>query len=622
MKLLYLYIENYGCIKDQEFNFDSNYHFHLEKEDSKVWRIIEDKVEHPLPSDFWASSSGKHNVVESVSAIVGENGSGKTTLAKFIGEELIPNRNNPREKYIVIFKQKRKLQYQYNLNNKLVDSDNRKISKNMSFIPSQVVYYSPFLTSEHPLVSRYVFDLSTTYLLRTRAAENNNVESQYNAYQAGERKAAINFMAKYHELYKITMNRENSIKPFFSLPLPMAIRIIHPKKIRDSFVFSYLNKIEPNSTIKKVMATMAQPRTNDFFIRTFIDYIATWCTQHVKENGVIIQSPSDNMHGLDRIDNYLNCLDAVNEQLSSIDSALTYLPEGRYSTPNDILYKELYNKILGVLQLCNDKAYSFFEILSQFLWEDYNIPITDDISDLGISCQYLKDINPQNKLKELIDKYSECKLNFDFLRFEFDPLISSGEMAFLSIFSRIYEMLKYTLVNQEDFILFLDEAETTLHPEWQRLLISHIINFLEEFAVGHKVQVIFASHSPILLSDIPDSNVVFLKKRIDGHTEVVNQEKTGKTFASNIYTLYKKSFFMTEGLMGKFAEQKIDDIIKELIQLELNVQIGDVTGKCENLQRQIRFIGEPVIRKQLEDRLNWIQRLPYRTNTTFRREEQ
>ena len=97
-----------------------------------------------------------------ICAIVGENGSGKTTLAKFIGEELIPNRNNPREKYIVIFKQKRKLQYQYNLNNKLVDSDNRKISKNKSFIPSQVVYYSPFLTSEHPLVSRYVFDLSTT----------------------------------------------------------------------------------------------------------------------------------------------------------------------------------------------------------------------------------------------------------------------------------------------------------------------------------------------------------------------------------------------------------------------------------------------------------------------------
>ena len=105
---------------------------------------------------------------------------------------------------------------------------------------------------------------------------------------------------------------------------------------------------------------------------------------------------------------------------------------------------------------------------------------------------------------------------------------------------------------------------------------------------------------------------MFLKRTIDGHVKVVDQKETGKTFASNIYTLYKKSFFMTEGLMGKFAEQKIDDIIKELIQLELNDQIGDTTTKFESLQRQISFIGEPVIRKQLEDRLNWIQKLPYR----------
>ena len=105
MKLLYLYIEDYGCIKDQEFNFDSNYHFHLERDNPQEWRIIEDQVENPLPNEFWSSSSGKHNVVESVSAIVGENGSGKTTLAKFIGEELIKNKINSSEKYIIIFEQ-------------------------------------------------------------------------------------------------------------------------------------------------------------------------------------------------------------------------------------------------------------------------------------------------------------------------------------------------------------------------------------------------------------------------------------------------------------------------------------------------------------------------------------
>lgn len=116
MKLLYLYIEDYRCIKNQELNFDSNFHFHLHKDNTGQWELIEDKVENPLPADFWGSTKGKHNVVESVSVIVGKNGSGKTTLAKIMGD-VIGYRDTECE-YLVVFQNGKGADIQYTTNHK------------------------------------------------------------------------------------------------------------------------------------------------------------------------------------------------------------------------------------------------------------------------------------------------------------------------------------------------------------------------------------------------------------------------------------------------------------------------------------------------------------------------
>ena len=601
MKLLYLYIEDYGCIKDQEFNFDSNYHFHLAKDNPKVWRIIEDKVENPLPKDFWASSSGKHNVVESVSAIIGKNGSGKTTLARFIGEELERNWHKQIDKYIAIYEFNSQIIYQYNLSTKLVDANQKTIRRNFQTISPAMMYYSPFMTSEHPFASSYVIDISTTHLLNTRAEQHENVENQYNAYQAGERRGAINFLAHYHKIVEgFSSKREINI----NLPFPRSIRIIHPKNIRDLFIFKHLEKKEHHDIIERVKTAIAQPRTNDFYIRTFIDYIATWCVQHINDNLVTVQSPSDDFHGMDRIKLYLDCLDEIYEKISSIDSAPIYLPEDKYSTPDDKLYKQLYGKIVDVLKQTNDNARLFFEKLSLFLWHNSVKPETNIISDLGISCKYIDDEDFQKLLEEIIDEYSRCKINFDFLRFEFDPPMSSGEMAFLSMYSRLYEGLNKYSEKQDSFILFLDEAETTLHPEWQRSLVSNIIIFLEFFSGldrlsnQPKIQVIFASHSPILLSDIPESNVIFLKKGKNGCVEVVASKEIGHTFGANIYSLYKNSFFMDEGLMGKFATEKIKNIFVKLKMAIDGKQSIDEAEK-QGILKVINYIGEPLIKEQL-----------------------
>lgn len=648
MKLLYLYIENYGCIKDQEFNFDSNYHFHLEKEDSKVWRIIEDKVEHPLPSDFWASSSGKHNVVESVSAIVGENGSGKTTLARFIGQKIGTENEKQLEKEDSALQE---ITWQHNESKKYVsifladDNDNNTESENdysiisntiisfrnneyppitkspISFFLRQpkLVYYSPHYTTEHLIDPTTIIDLSTTRCLAQGA------DTRIEHYQNLTNSTVIS-LNHAHEHYEymnclrlIQSHKETNV--IKGIPFPKKV-IIYPEKELIKIVKNELIKLRGNVSIGEketnknlklqscysdVIQMIDAIHSNDCFIVSFVYYIACYCRDHLHSAANVSQSVNDN---------------PIKDELIKIKKYTAFARELCKSLPPFQTIDNLKKQHESILTFLNsnkeDKClfsheYSFFSMLDTLY---NNVESNETKTPLtSINC-------PCSSASEIIDLYYKCFSITNFLSVTFLPHLSSGEMSYITMFSRIYEAINNELASQNDFILFLDEAETTLHPEWQQLLVSNIIDFLEEFASGHKVHVIFASHSPILLSDIPDSNVVFLKKTIDGHAKVVEHKETGRTFASNIYTLYKKSFFMTEGLMGKFAEQKIDDIIKELIQLELNVQIGDVTEKCENLQRQICFIGEPVIRKQLEDRLNWIQRLPYRTNTTFRREEQ
>ena len=111
MKLLYLYIENYGCIKDQEFNFDSEMQFHYDSKKTPPLSIVRQDL---LPKNFWGDGN-----VKSVSAIVGNNGAGKTTIARFIVDFLYYTYTLKDCHFIVVFKKKNKpIDCVYNLDNK------------------------------------------------------------------------------------------------------------------------------------------------------------------------------------------------------------------------------------------------------------------------------------------------------------------------------------------------------------------------------------------------------------------------------------------------------------------------------------------------------------------------
>lgn len=201
------------------------------------------------------------------------------------------------------------------------------------------------------------------------------------------------------------------------------------------------------------------------------------------------------------------------------------------------------------------------------------------------------------------DKYNEfVKDTIHPFSFTFNPPISSGQKAKEIISARINDAIqKINIENQnENILILLDEADLKLHLEWQRKLLYDLIKFLERYS-NNKFYILYATHSPMVLSDITNDRVVFLKKEDDSSFSEDKQDFTKSTFGANIYDIYADSFFIDD-FMGKFAQKKITHIIK-LIESHKNNNQKISKEESQNLLKIVKNIGEPLLRNKLKDEI-------------------
>ena len=139
-------------------------------------------------------------------------------------------------------------------------------------------------------------------------------------------------------------------------------------------------------------------------------------------------------------------------------------------------------------------------------------------------------------------------------------------------------------------MLFFDEIEITLHPELQRQLIMNICTFLQSFYKDIKFQIIFATHSPVILSDIPKTNVMFLEKK-EGEYKSRIRNADINSFAGNIGEMYYENFFMQETI-GALAKYEIKNVL-EFIKNKENKQAEYI----------INSIGDELLKRVLQNKL-------------------
>ena len=154
-----------------------------------------------------------------------------------------------------------------------------------------------------------------------------------------------------------------------------------------------------------------------------------------------------------------------------------------------------------------------------------------------------------------------------------------------SVHSSEVEKIKYEYIN-----IIFDEIELYFHPEYQRRFVFELLEHLDSLKKGGNIDnikginILFCTHSPFILSDIPKENVLFLGGEMDF-----------KTFGANITTSLASSFFM-EYLIGEFAKTKITNIIEKLNRISNDKE--DDNNK-ENILKTIRLIDEPILGNKL-----------------------
>lgn len=206
---------------------------------------------------------------------------------------------------------------------------------------------------------------------------------------------------------------------------------------------------------------------------------------------------------------------------------------------------------------------------------------------------FFKILENEKQLLKIIKLHDKIVLEgkgIEILKFEMNnSKLSDGQMQYLKLFSLIITSVMD--LDNKNNILILDEIELFMHPNWKKQFINYLIRILKTNYPNKKFHIIFTTHSPFLLSDLPKENIIFLKKGKQVYLDI-------ETFGANIHTLLSHGFFMDNGLMGEFAKEQINRAIILLNKSKLNEEDAKF---CENI---ISITGEPILKRQMQKMLD------------------
>lgn len=150
------------------------------------------------------------------------------------------------------------------------------------------------------------------------------------------------------------------------------------------------------------------------------------------------------------------------------------------------------------------------------------------------------------------------------------------------------DAVKYKNVN-----LVFDEIELYSHPKFQQMFIDMLLNSIQSmnFVGVHNINIIIATHSPFILSDLPSSNILCL---IEG-LPIPREYGIPNSFCANIYDILSSQFFMKK-FVGDFASEKLNKLAERI-----NIYREHPTEEQRaEIQTAISFYGDEYLRMKLE----------------------
>ena len=622
MKLLYLYMSEAGPLQDCELNFDSDWTFNLKKDESANLGclLIKFTYRNILPNDMWRIKDVEG--VESISAIIGDNKSGKTSIAAslsqvYCGAGIVKHTKYKGEyvRYVAIGLVDGAIRVFSNQPCAFDDESMNRLSNDVRdlfsgcgsvTIPSirsditeslGYLYYSPSVTTEAVIAKSkdpelFFWDLSATKAL--------SAAQTYKEYQLSQRQKVFNFLRNMKHLYHDVFDK------IIGMSLPYRAVITKSSEVASDFMSWVERRAANDNRYVKLRDMMTN---QEIIVLMIVDYVfkaLSW--------SYIVEDKTPDEFG------YVNS-NWLEEEIFSLVLTLGRRMRMTVDTmstdpvPNEErikCVKYAISKISEIAERVDDDDYQILRI-GDFsvaevkdglvFFEKYldclRHPGFDVCPDgLGFS---MSDEQQINYIWELInaDKNGYVELGYS-------PRLSSGEMSYFSAFASIFELL-----SQEDkkdgvrplpkhLLIFLDEAESSLHPELQRKLIWAYNIFLSELFPEKKFHVIFASHSPQLLSDLPKGNVVWLQ----ADQKHIEEKNDFNTFGANIFDLYRLAFNQKNGTTGSFASTKIKEALAEVAEVvKSKISCRGTSDEPKELsdasKLTLSLIGDDIIKRYL-----------------------
>ncbi len=604
IRLHYIWFKKYGCYENQGINLSQKYNFSYAPQSNAI-SVTKNK-------EYIDGFFGK-NI--DVTAIVGQNGTGKTTLLQFIsrlksgdfidtecvivcekdskfwaGRYIQENNQITHDELPIKGLPENKCLYYYPLDNRPSDESRFPFGSDMRFIymtemfnPSQ---YAPSYAGGDDLSFA-----GTLYDQTTNGEEEKHIQNPVVKYIHRITDRQLEFLSKgrdFVEQFHINYPQYISISPSYDAEAltKLYYEVEFKEKIKGDIYNSQNYKISQRKS-KRIIG-ISKNTWDEYSKAILMNIISSfgYYTNMTYENKEQLLSLINRCYVQDASlwDKTINLL---NEICNSSEEYNQWLNSKRGNKPISfhvdakpyIEFMKCFSKILDEQSRNNDYDYRVY-----------------------ISTQNFKYI------KTLHDSYKKCTQIVDFLSFSWG--LSSGENLLLNQYGKLMHLLKYDSnkgkyylpedVNSDNSVsnavIMLDEAEVSFHPEWQRIYFNAILEFIKANICSQEthVQIIIATHSPIILSDIPKQNTVFLKRADNGSTICVEGEET---FAANIFSLYRNAFFLSESEIGAFAESKLCQLVANIHDLFNQEDYPSETKKDELLQ-QIKLIGDPYIRRK------------------------
>ncbi|AUX17384.1 hypothetical protein [Flavobacterium columnare] len=191
--------------------------------------------------------------------------------------------------------------------------------------------------------------------------------------------------------------------------------------------------------------------------------------------------------------------------------------------------------------------------------------------------------------------------------------LSSGEKQMITTIQTVLYHLnnlysisvKPNKIKYFNFNLIFEEIELYFHPEYQRAFLQKLLAGINDLNFKDvKLNILFITHSPFILSDIPKQNVLEVK---EGKSQP-SDYKGDNTFGENIHEMFAGGFFM-ESTKGAFVESKIKKLLEDLKKITEDefIEEGkkeDILEEIKKHQKLINLMGECYIKTILQNHLD------------------